>query len=67
VSFSDPFAHYLPPQRRMSTPALVTVGAIHVLLLWLVLQSMPVAKAVREPSPPVPAITPPKAIELPPE
>ncbi len=36
----------LPPQRR-SPAALVTVGALHVALLWLIAQHLPVERAVR--------------------
>ena len=36
----------LPPQRS-SPGALVTAGAIHVALLWLLLQYSPVQQAIR--------------------
>ncbi len=94
------------PRQRLSRPALVTTGLLHLALLWLVLQSAPVQQAVRrvvtylapitlprekapvpqhsitpkpappplpvpkaepKPIPPPAVITPPKAIELPPQ
>ena len=36
----------LPPQ-RMSPTALATAGAIHVALLWLLLQYSPLQQAIR--------------------
>jgi hypothetical protein len=42
----QPSSLRLPPQRR-SPAALVTVGAFHVALLWLIAQQLPVQRAVR--------------------
>ncbi|MBC7919091.1 MAG: hypothetical protein H7Y28_14905 [Rhodoferax sp.] len=44
----DPLAAFSLPRQRMSMQALVTVGALHVALLWLMLQSGPAVKATRQ-------------------
>ena len=44
----DPLAAFSLPRQRMSMQALVTVGALHLALLWLVLQSGPAMQVTRQ-------------------
>jgi hypothetical protein len=44
----DPLAAFSLPRQRMSMHALVTVGALHIALLWVILQSGPVMQATRQ-------------------